>query len=230
MWLLLDIDMPRMSGLQVARAVQEKNLFVATIILTIYKEEDMFNEAMDAGVRGYVLKETAVIDLLDAIKTVTMGEVLLQPFHFRLPRQPEQARQGTARPQTQRFRASPLGASHPEADRSEQDQQRDCRFAQHQLPDRRNPPHEHRHQTEPSRPKQPLEIRPGAQILTGLRFPLLVFPDTCPYVDILRVRLYGFPPRSALSLNVGGDLGQVGGPRVTLFISNDVRCGDSLSF
>jgi DNA-binding NarL/FixJ family response regulator len=76
---LLDIDMPRMSGLHVARAIQEKNLFVATIILTIYKEEDMFNEAMDAGVRGYVLKETAVIDLLDAIRTVTMGEYYFSP-------------------------------------------------------------------------------------------------------------------------------------------------------
>jgi DNA-binding NarL/FixJ family response regulator len=76
---LLDIDMPHMTGLQVARAVREKNLFVATIILTIYKEEDMFNEAMDAGVRGYVLKETAVIDLLDAIKTVTMGEYYFSP-------------------------------------------------------------------------------------------------------------------------------------------------------
>ena len=76
---VLDIDMPQMSGLQVARAVQEKNLFVATVILTIYREEDMFNEAMDAGVRGYVLKETAVIDLLDAIKTVTMGEYYFSP-------------------------------------------------------------------------------------------------------------------------------------------------------
>jgi len=76
---LLDIDMPGMNGLQVAAAIQEKNLFVATIILTIYREEDMFNEAMDAGVRGYVLKETAVIDLLDAIKTVTMGEYYFSP-------------------------------------------------------------------------------------------------------------------------------------------------------
>jgi DNA-binding NarL/FixJ family response regulator len=76
---LLDIDMPHMTGLQVARAVREKNLFVATIILTVYKEEDMFNEAMDAGVRGYVLKETAVIDLLDAIKAVTMGKYYFSP-------------------------------------------------------------------------------------------------------------------------------------------------------
>lgn len=76
---VLDIDMPEMRGLQVARVVKEKNLFVAVIILTIYKEEDMFNEAMDAGVRGYVMKETAVIDLLEAMKIVSMGKYYFSP-------------------------------------------------------------------------------------------------------------------------------------------------------
>lgn len=76
---VLDIDMPEMRGLQVARVVQEKKLFVAVIILTIYKEEDMFNEAMDAGVRGYVMKETAVIDLLEAMKAVAMGKYYFSP-------------------------------------------------------------------------------------------------------------------------------------------------------
>jgi DNA-binding NarL/FixJ family response regulator len=76
---VLDIDMPGMRGLQVAKLVKEKNLFVAVIILTVYKEEDMFNEAMDAGVRGYVMKETAVIDLLEAMKTVSMGEYFFSP-------------------------------------------------------------------------------------------------------------------------------------------------------
>jgi DNA-binding NarL/FixJ family response regulator len=76
---VLDIDMPEMRGLKVARMVQEKKLFVAVIILTIYKEEDMFNEAMNAGVRGYVMKETAVIDLLEAIKAVAMGQYYFSP-------------------------------------------------------------------------------------------------------------------------------------------------------
>jgi DNA-binding NarL/FixJ family response regulator len=76
---VLDIDMPEMRGLQVARAVQDKKLFVAVIILTIYNEEDMFNEAMDAGVRGYVMKETAVLDLLEAIRTVAMGTYYFSP-------------------------------------------------------------------------------------------------------------------------------------------------------
>ncbi len=76
---VLDIDMPELRGLQVARAIQDKELFVGVIILTIYREEDMFNEAMDSGVRGYVMKETAVIDLLEAMKAVAMGEYFFSP-------------------------------------------------------------------------------------------------------------------------------------------------------
>jgi DNA-binding NarL/FixJ family response regulator len=76
---ILDIDMPAMRGLQVAKMIKDQQLFVAVIILTIYKEEDMFNEAMDAGVRGYVMKETAVIDMLEAIKAVAMGKYYFSP-------------------------------------------------------------------------------------------------------------------------------------------------------
>jgi DNA-binding NarL/FixJ family response regulator len=76
---VLDIDMPRMTGLQVARAIKSKNLFVAVIILTTYKEEDMFDEAMDCGVRGYVLKQTVAEDLRAAINTVIAGEYFLSP-------------------------------------------------------------------------------------------------------------------------------------------------------
>jgi len=76
---VLDIDMPEMRGLQVAKEVQKKKLFVGLIILTIYREEDMFNEAMDSGVRGYVMKETAVIDLLEAIKAVAIGKYYFSP-------------------------------------------------------------------------------------------------------------------------------------------------------
>jgi DNA-binding NarL/FixJ family response regulator len=77
---VLDIDMPHMSGLQIAKKLQEKNFFVAVVILTIYKQEDMFNEAMDWGVRGYVLKETAAVDILDAIKTVADGRYYISPI------------------------------------------------------------------------------------------------------------------------------------------------------
>jgi DNA-binding NarL/FixJ family response regulator len=76
---VLDIDMPLLRGLQVARIVSDRQLSVAVIILTIYKEEDMFHEAMDAGVQGYVMKETAVLDLLEAIRAVAAGRYYLSP-------------------------------------------------------------------------------------------------------------------------------------------------------
>jgi DNA-binding NarL/FixJ family response regulator len=77
---VLDIDMPRMNGLQVARAVHEKGLFVAVAILTVYRQEDMFNEAMDASVRAYVLKETAVVDILDALRRIAEGCYYFSPI------------------------------------------------------------------------------------------------------------------------------------------------------
>ncbi|MBI5470864.1 MAG: response regulator transcription factor [Ignavibacteriae bacterium] len=76
---VLDIDMPRMSGLQVARAIKGKSLSTAVIILTTYREEDMFDEAMDAGARGYVLKQTVADDLRSAINVVIQGEYFLSP-------------------------------------------------------------------------------------------------------------------------------------------------------
>lgn len=76
---VLDIDMPGMSGLEVARALQKNNTFVAIMVLTNYREEDMFNEAMDAGVRGYVLKDSVATDICDAIRTVAMGKYYISP-------------------------------------------------------------------------------------------------------------------------------------------------------
>lgn len=77
---ILDIDMPKMNGLELAREIERRKLFVAVAILTIYREEDMFNAAMDAGVRGYILKETAAVDLLDAIKTMAEGRYYFSPI------------------------------------------------------------------------------------------------------------------------------------------------------
>lgn len=76
---VLDIGMPKMNGLDVACALREKNAPVAVMVLTNYKEEEMFNEAMDAGVRGYILKDTAAVDILNAIRKVTMGEYYISP-------------------------------------------------------------------------------------------------------------------------------------------------------
>jgi DNA-binding NarL/FixJ family response regulator len=71
--------MPGMNGLQVAEEIIRRHLPVDIVFLTMYKEEDMFNEAMDIGVKGYVLKESAVSDIVNSIKTVAEGRYFLSP-------------------------------------------------------------------------------------------------------------------------------------------------------
>ncbi len=81
---ILDLDMPVKSGLAVLRELSLENCPTLLIVLTIYREEDMFNEAMDFGVRGYILKDSAVSDILNAVKHVAAGEYYISPIISRL--------------------------------------------------------------------------------------------------------------------------------------------------
>ncbi len=76
---VLDIRMPNLTGLQVLREMHQKNLATDVIFLTMYDDEETFNEAMDLGVMGYVSKESAVIDVVTAIDTVVRGRHFLSP-------------------------------------------------------------------------------------------------------------------------------------------------------
>ena len=76
---VLDLDMPEFNGLQVARKVRESKLKTALIILTMYKEARAFNEAIEAGILGYVLKENAADDLLECIRSVLAGKAFISP-------------------------------------------------------------------------------------------------------------------------------------------------------
>lgn len=76
---LLDITMPRMTGLQVARIVQDRGLATKLAILTMNADELIFNEAMDLGVLGYILKENAAGEILNSIKTVAEGKYYISP-------------------------------------------------------------------------------------------------------------------------------------------------------
>lgn len=76
---VLDIDMPRMDGFAVARALHGKNLQVEVVFLTMHSEEELFQAAMDLGVKGYVLKDSAVTDIATSIKTVAAGRPYLSP-------------------------------------------------------------------------------------------------------------------------------------------------------
>lgn len=76
---VLDHDMPKLTGLQVAHAVRRQKLPSALVMLTMFKEERLFNEAMDAGFLGYVLKENAASDLIACIHAVAAGRAFISP-------------------------------------------------------------------------------------------------------------------------------------------------------
>jgi two-component system, NarL family, response regulator DegU len=71
---VLDVNLPGLSGLEVARSLQGKRLPTRIIILTMHKDEETFNRAVDLGVKGFVLKENAVQDILNSLATVAAGE------------------------------------------------------------------------------------------------------------------------------------------------------------
>jgi len=76
---VLDVNLPGLSGLEIARKLQGKRLPTQIVILTMYKEEETFNRAVDFGVKGFVLKENAVEDILNSLVAVAAGQHYLSP-------------------------------------------------------------------------------------------------------------------------------------------------------
>ncbi len=70
---ILDVHMPKLSGLQAARCLAAENLPLKLVLLTMYEDEELLNEALNLGIQGYVLKENAVEDLILAIRSVVAG-------------------------------------------------------------------------------------------------------------------------------------------------------------
>lgn len=77
---ILDVSMPNQSGLDVVKTLKSEGIDTEFIILTMYKEEAYFNEALDLGVKGYVLKENATSDLIACIQTVADGRYYVSPI------------------------------------------------------------------------------------------------------------------------------------------------------
>lgn len=76
---VLDIDMPKLDGLGVAKELQKARLAVEIVFLTLHSEEDLFHAAMDLGAKGYILKESAVTEIVNGIKSVAGGQYFVTP-------------------------------------------------------------------------------------------------------------------------------------------------------
>ena len=76
---LLDVSMPRMTGLQAAREITRRNPDIRVLILSMHDNEHYFFEALEAGASGYVLKTAADRDVVDACRAAMRGEPFLYP-------------------------------------------------------------------------------------------------------------------------------------------------------
>jgi DNA-binding NarL/FixJ family response regulator len=76
---VMDISMPTLNGLNAAREVSRASLKTKTILLTQHDESQYIRDALEAGVKGYVLKSQVAGDLVLAIRQVSLGQVYLSP-------------------------------------------------------------------------------------------------------------------------------------------------------
>ena len=76
---VLDVAMPRMTGLQAAAELKRRRPELRTLMLSMYDSEQYFFEALKAGASGYVLKSAADRDLVEACRSAMRGEPFLYP-------------------------------------------------------------------------------------------------------------------------------------------------------
>jgi len=76
---ILDLDMPKLDGFAVARQIRQLNVSVETIFLTIHSEVDLLDRAMDVGAKGFIVKESALLDIVNGIRSVAGGRPFVSP-------------------------------------------------------------------------------------------------------------------------------------------------------
>jgi len=76
---MLDLSMPLKDGFAVARAVKELRLTMPLVFLTMHKDEHYLQAALDLGVKGYVLKDSAIIEIVNCLKSVVAGHDYVSP-------------------------------------------------------------------------------------------------------------------------------------------------------
>ena len=77
--ILMDLRMPRMDGISAIRQLRIEQPEVAIVILTTYNEDDLMRQGLEAGARGYLLKDTDRATLFNTIRAAAQGQTLLKP-------------------------------------------------------------------------------------------------------------------------------------------------------
>lgn len=86
---ILDIRMPKLDGFALARALQQQRLPTQVIILTGAEDPETLQTALQAGARGYVRKESAIVEIVACVKAVAAGRLFISAgFAFEPPTLP----------------------------------------------------------------------------------------------------------------------------------------------
>ena len=77
--ILLDISMPKMNGIEALQLLSERQITTPVIILTTFDDSELVLKGIQAGAKGYLLKDVSLDSLINAIETVYRGETMVQP-------------------------------------------------------------------------------------------------------------------------------------------------------
>ena len=71
---VLDIDMPRLTGLEIAEKIKSKDVKTRIVFLTMHNKESIFNRAMNLGAYGYLMKDSVLVEIIEALSAVVSGK------------------------------------------------------------------------------------------------------------------------------------------------------------
>ncbi len=77
--ILLDLSMPVMDGIATLKELQKNNISIPVLILTTFDDHEFILKGIQAGAKGYLLKDVSLDTLIDAIETVHNGQRMIQP-------------------------------------------------------------------------------------------------------------------------------------------------------
>ncbi|OPA73588.1 DNA-binding response regulator [Paenibacillus selenitireducens] len=77
--ILMDLNMPKMSGLETMKELKVRNFDIPVVILTTYNEDELMINGLELGAKGYLLKDTGRDHLFRTIESAVHGDTLLQP-------------------------------------------------------------------------------------------------------------------------------------------------------